>query len=85
MAHDSLSPATARIQRVIASRPISAVNARVLHHLDRWVLRLSGGRTSAMALLAGLPVVNLTTIGAKSVGTAHPTNSSHAAFHPQKR
>jgi deazaflavin-dependent oxidoreductase (nitroreductase family) len=66
MAHDSLSPTTARIQRVVASRPISAVNARVLHHLDRWVLRLSGGRTSAMALLAGLPVVNLTTIGAKT-------------------
>ncbi|MBA3824610.1 MAG: nitroreductase family deazaflavin-dependent oxidoreductase [Ktedonobacterales bacterium] len=66
MAHDSPSPMTARIQRVVASRPLSAINARLLHHLDRGVFRLSGGRTSAMALLARLPVVNLTTIGAKS-------------------
>jgi deazaflavin-dependent oxidoreductase (nitroreductase family) len=37
-----------------------------LHHLDRPVLRLSRGRYSLTRLLAGLPVVTVTTIGAKS-------------------
>jgi len=40
--------------------------ARVLHHLDRPVLRLSHGRHSLTSMLAGLPVVTVTTIGAKS-------------------
>ncbi len=40
--------------------------ARTLHHLDRPVLRLSHGRYSVTSLLAGLPVVMVTTIGAKS-------------------
>jgi deazaflavin-dependent oxidoreductase (nitroreductase family) len=40
--------------------------ARLLHHLDRPVLRLSHGRFSLTSVLAGLPVVAVTTIGAKS-------------------
>lgn len=36
------------------------------HRLDRVVLRLSGGRTTMVGLTAGLPVITLTTIGAKS-------------------
>jgi deazaflavin-dependent oxidoreductase (nitroreductase family) len=40
--------------------------ARVLHHFDRPVLRLSRGRHALTSLLAGLPVVIVTTIGAKS-------------------
>src|SRR5512143_1195888 len=40
--------------------------ARTLHHLDRPVLRLSHGRYSLTSVLAGLPVVAVTTIGAKS-------------------
>lgn len=36
------------------------------HRLDRIVLRLSGGRTTMVGLAAGLPVITLTTIGAKS-------------------
>jgi deazaflavin-dependent oxidoreductase (nitroreductase family) len=40
--------------------------ARTLHHFDRPVLRLSRGRYSLTSLLAGLPVVTVTTIGAKS-------------------
>ncbi len=40
--------------------------ARTLHHLDRPVLRLSHGRYSLTSALAGLPVVAVTTIGAKS-------------------
>ena len=40
--------------------------AHTLHHFDGPVLRLSRGRYSLTSLLAGLPVVTLTTIGAKS-------------------
>lgn len=40
--------------------------ARTLHHLDRPVLRLTGGRHSLTSLLAGLPVVTVTATGAKS-------------------
>ena len=40
--------------------------ARTLHHLDRSALRLSRGRYSLTSILAGLPVVLETTIGAKS-------------------
>ncbi len=39
---------------------------RTLHHLDRPVLHLSRGRYSLTSLLAGLPIVMVTTIGAKS-------------------
>src|SRR5512136_29060 len=45
--------------------------ARTLHHLDRPVLRLSRGRYSLTSLLAGLPVVMVTTIGAKSGQPRH--------------
>ena len=40
--------------------------ARTLHHFDRPVLHFSRGRYSLTSLLAGLPVVTATTIGAKS-------------------
>lgn len=40
--------------------------ARTLHHLDRPILRLSRGRYSLTSVIAGLPVVTMTTIGAKS-------------------
>ncbi len=40
--------------------------ARTLHHFDRPMLRLSHGRYSLTSVLAGLPVVAVTTIGAKS-------------------
>jgi deazaflavin-dependent oxidoreductase (nitroreductase family) len=37
-----------------------------MHHLDRGALRLSGGRWTVSGLLTGLPVVMLTTMGARS-------------------
>jgi deazaflavin-dependent oxidoreductase (nitroreductase family) len=40
--------------------------SRYLHLLDKAVLRLSGGKATATSLLTGLPVVWLTTVGAKS-------------------
>ncbi len=40
--------------------------ARVLHHLDGPVLRRSVGRHSVSAALTGLPIIELTTVGARS-------------------
>lgn len=54
------------VQRLAALAPVAAVLPSIAHRLDRLVLRLSGGRTTAVGLLAGLPLVTLTTIGAKS-------------------
>ena len=54
------------VQRVTAT----ALGAKLLiptaHRLDRIVLQASCGRTTAAGLLSGLPVITLTTIGAKS-------------------
>jgi deazaflavin-dependent oxidoreductase (nitroreductase family) len=54
------------VRRFAASRPGSWLFARVLHHADRLVYRLSGERTTLAAVLSGLPVVMLTSTGAKS-------------------
>jgi deazaflavin-dependent oxidoreductase (nitroreductase family) len=54
------------VRRFAASGPGSWVFARVLHHIDRPVYRLSGGRHTLASLLSGLPVVMLTTTGARS-------------------
>jgi deazaflavin-dependent oxidoreductase (nitroreductase family) len=54
------------IRRFAASGPGSWLFARVLHHIDRPVHRLSGGRHTFASLMSGLPVVILTTTGARS-------------------
>jgi deazaflavin-dependent oxidoreductase (nitroreductase family) len=46
--------------------PVSWLYARTLHHLDRGVYRLTGGRATFVSWLTGLPIVMLTTTGAKS-------------------
>jgi deazaflavin-dependent oxidoreductase (nitroreductase family) len=46
--------------------PMSWLYARTLHHIDRVVYRLTRGRGTFTSWLAGLPVVMLTTTGAKS-------------------
>jgi len=60
------NPLQRLFQRLPASRVGAWVFARTLHPLDRLLLRLSGGRVSVPGVLTGLPVVMLTTIGAKS-------------------
>lgn len=54
------------LRRFAASGPGSWVFARVLHRIDRPVHRLTGGRHTFSSLLSGLPVVMLTTTGARS-------------------
>ena len=53
-------------QRIAAQRPVSWLLARLLRPVDRWLLGLTGGRTTLTTLLTGLPVVMLTTTGAHS-------------------
>jgi deazaflavin-dependent oxidoreductase (nitroreductase family) len=54
------------LRRLGASGPGSWLFARVLHRIDRPVHRLTRGRHTFASLLAGLPVVMLTTTGARS-------------------
>ncbi len=54
------------MQRIAASRPGAWLFSRVLHYIDRPLLRISKGRLSVPGIVAGLPVVMLTTMGAKS-------------------
>ena len=54
------------IRRVGATRPGSWFFARTLQRCDRVVYRMTGGRTTLAAVLSGLPVVMLTSTGAKS-------------------
>lgn len=58
------------LQKINTRIAMSAVGAqfmaRTLHHLDKWVLWLSNGRSTATTFLAGLQILNLTTVGAKS-------------------
>jgi deazaflavin-dependent oxidoreductase (nitroreductase family) len=49
-----------------ATRPVAWLAARILHHLDLVSYRLSGGRTTFSTWLSGLPVVLLTTTGART-------------------
>jgi deazaflavin-dependent oxidoreductase (nitroreductase family) len=56
-----------RVVRVTAAwRPMSWFYARTLHHIDRLVYRLTRGRATFASWVAGLPIVMLTTTGAKS-------------------
>jgi deazaflavin-dependent oxidoreductase (nitroreductase family) len=54
------------VRRLAATAPGSWVLARTLHHADRVVYRATRGRTTLAAVLSGLPVLMLTTTGAKS-------------------
>ena len=63
---DSPNPAQRAIRRFMATQPVTWVLARTIHHIDAAVFRASGGRTTAGAVLSGLPIITLTTTGAKS-------------------
>ncbi|MEZ4592497.1 MAG: nitroreductase family deazaflavin-dependent oxidoreductase [Chloroflexota bacterium] len=52
--------------RIAMSAVGAQISARVMHHLDKLVLRVSNGRSTAASLLTGLQILSLTTTGAKS-------------------
>jgi deazaflavin-dependent oxidoreductase (nitroreductase family) len=59
-----------RLHRSVRAVASTSLGAKALAHtlpaLDRAVARLSGGRTTAVDLLAGLPLLGLTTTGRRS-------------------
>jgi deazaflavin-dependent oxidoreductase (nitroreductase family) len=61
------APALQRgIRRFASSGPGAWLFARVAHHIDRPVYRMTRGRHTLGSLVGGLPVVMLTTTGARS-------------------
>jgi deazaflavin-dependent oxidoreductase (nitroreductase family) len=60
------NPVQRGVRRFASWGPGSWIMARISHHLDRPVYRATNGRYTAGSLLAGLPILMLTTIGAKS-------------------
>lgn len=54
------------LRRFASSGPGSWVFARVAHHLDKPIYRATDGRHTVASLLTGLPILMLTTTGAKS-------------------
>lgn len=63
-------PEANRLQRLVwtisSSQPGAWVFAKTLHHIDRLVLRLTRQRLTVPGVLAGLPVITLATIGART-------------------
>lgn len=56
-----------RVMQKIASTRVGAwVFSHTTHHIDRVLMNISGGRVSTSKVLAGLPTVRLTTIGANT-------------------
>jgi deazaflavin-dependent oxidoreductase (nitroreductase family) len=64
--YDDATPVRRLVRRLAATRPGSWVFARVAHRLDRIVFRATGGRSTAASWVAGLPVVMVTTTGART-------------------
>ena len=54
------------LHRIVMIRPITMFIAPILHDLDSYVLKLTDGKHSIAARVAGWRIVQLTTIGAKS-------------------
>jgi len=60
------APLTTVMQKIASTRPVTWVFSRTFHKLDLIMLKLSGGRSSVSSIVTGLPVLFLTSTGAKS-------------------
>lgn len=65
-AYDRANALQRSMRSFAASGPGSWMFARVLHRIDRPIHRLTSGRQTLATMLSGLPVVMLTTTGARS-------------------
>lgn len=54
------------VQKIASTAPGAAFFSYLLHHLDKPVYRWSNGRFTLASLFTGLPIILLTTTGAKS-------------------
>ena len=66
LAYDRANAVQRFMRRFAASGPGSWLFARVLHHIDRPVFRVTGGRHTFASLVSGLDVVMITTTGSRS-------------------
>lgn len=64
--YDQANAAQRLVRRFASSGPGSWVFARVAHRLDKPLYRATDGRHTVASLIAGLPILMLTTTGAKS-------------------
>jgi deazaflavin-dependent oxidoreductase (nitroreductase family) len=54
------------MQHVAATRPGAWLFSRTLHHIDNALLRVSRGQVTLPAVVAGIPVLTVTTTGART-------------------
>jgi deazaflavin-dependent oxidoreductase (nitroreductase family) len=66
MTRKKYNPFRSVTQKIAASPPGAWFYARTLHHFDRIFLQLSGGHMTMTSFVSGLPLVIVTTTGAKS-------------------
>lgn len=66
MRFDEATAVQRNLRRLAGTRPAAWLFARLLHRLDGPVLRRSHGRHSVTTWLTGLPIIELTTTGARS-------------------
>ena len=59
-------PARRMLRSAAGLRPVSWLLARTAQRVDRFVFRASGGRATLLGAVSGLPVIMLTTRGARS-------------------
>jgi deazaflavin-dependent oxidoreductase (nitroreductase family) len=71
MSSPTANPLQRLIQALTATRLVSRLLSLSLNRLDRAVLALTGGRHAATQRLAGVPVLTVETLGARS-GRPHP-------------
>lgn len=60
------SAAQVAMQHIAATRAGAWFFAKTLHHIDRVLLRLSQGQVTLPGIVAGLPVLTVTTTGART-------------------
>jgi deazaflavin-dependent oxidoreductase (nitroreductase family) len=66
LSYSKANPLQRLIRRFASSGPGSWIFSRVAHRIDKPIYRLTKGRHTFASLVSGLPVVMLTTTGAKS-------------------
>jgi deazaflavin-dependent oxidoreductase (nitroreductase family) len=60
------NPVQRAMRQVASSRPGAWVFSRSMHHIDRFLLRITRGRIALPQVAAGIPVTTVITTGARS-------------------
>jgi len=63
---EEANPIQRGVRRLVSTAPGAWIFSRVADHLDRPIYRMTNGRRTVASMVAGLPMVMLTTTGAKS-------------------